>query len=122
AYKKVANKVRPVPTTMPAHARIIRKFPEDPLLSIPTLSPIPPAFMPGKRLTQQRIDELGVFTNEFLWPEERKLTAQVLTNNEFALAWDETEKGRFRDDYFSPVIIPTVEHVPWAHRQPPIPP
>ncbi|KAG2338061.1 hypothetical protein BDR05DRAFT_859288, partial [Suillus weaverae] len=76
----------------------------------------------GKHLTQQCIDELGVFTNEFLWPEERKLTAQVLTNNEFALAWDETEKGQFHDDYFSPVIIPTVEHVPWAHRQPPIPP
>jgi hypothetical protein len=32
------------------------------------------------------------------------------------------EKGRFRDDYFPPVVIPTIEHVPWMHRQPPIPP
>jgi len=26
--------------------------------------------------------------------------------NEKGLAWEETEKGRFRDDYFSPVKIP----------------
>ncbi|KAG2346603.1 hypothetical protein BDR05DRAFT_1047942 [Suillus weaverae] len=122
AYKKVANKVRPVPTTMPAHARIIRKLPEDPLLSLPSLSPTPPAFIPCKRLTQEHMDDLGVFSNKFLWPEERKLAAQVLSNNEVALAWDETEKGRFRDNYFPPVIIPTIEHIPWTHRQPPIPP
>jgi len=57
-----------------------------------------------------------------LLPKERKLAAQVLANNKLALAWDETEKGRFRDDYFQPVIIPTIEHTPWVHRQPPIPP
>jgi len=107
---------------MPSHARIIRRFPEDPLISLPILSPHPPAFTPGKRLTQERMNQLGVFQNEFLLPEERKLAAQVLANNELALAWDETEKGRFRDDYFQPVIIPTIEHMPWVHRQPPIPP
>lgn len=122
AYKKVANKVRPVATTMPSHARIVRRFPEDPLLSLPPLSPNPPEFHPGSRLSQERMDELGVFKNQFLWPEEQKLAALVLKNNELALAWDESEKGRFRDDYFPPVIIPTIEHVPWVHRQPPIPP
>ncbi|KAG1843079.1 ribonuclease H-like domain-containing protein [Suillus tomentosus] len=122
AYKKVANKVEPVATTMPAHARIIRHFPEDPLASLPFLSRTPPAFIPGTCLTQERMDKLGVFKNKFLLPEERKLATHVLMNNEFALAWDETEKGRFCDDYFPPVIIPTIEHVPWTHRQPPIPP
>jgi len=122
AYKKVANKVRPVATTMPSHARIIQHFPEDPLLSLPPLSPNPPDFHPGSRLSKERMDELGVFKNQFLWPEEQKLAALVLKNNELALAWDESEKGHFRDDYFPPVIIPTIEHVPWVHRQPPIPP
>ncbi|KAG2348491.1 hypothetical protein BDR05DRAFT_874391 [Suillus weaverae] len=122
AYKKVANKVRPVPATMPAHACIICKFPKDPLLSLPSLSPTPPAFIPGKRLTQERMDDLSVFSNKFLWPEEQKLAAQVLSNNEVALAWDETEKGQFCDDYFPPVVIPTIEHIPWTHCQPPIPP
>ena len=38
------------------------------------------------------------------------------------LAWTEAEKGRFRDEYFAPVRIPVVEHVPWAHKNLPIPP
>src|SRR5271168_453797 len=50
------------------------------------------------------------------------MVAQVLCNNKMGLAWDESEKERFRDDYLLPVVIPTIEHVPWAHRQPPIPP
>ena len=122
AYKKVENKVKPVATTMPDAAHIHRRFPENPLDSLPLLSSTPPEFLPGVRLSQERLDELGVLMNEFLWPEERKLVAQVLRNNEMGLAWDESEKGRFRDDYLSPVVIPTIEHVPWAHRQPPIPP
>jgi hypothetical protein len=122
AYKRVANKVKPVATTMPAHARIIHRFPKNPLLSLPLLSTHPPEFSPGRRLTQERMNDLGVFKNEFLWPEEQKLAAQVLSNNEYTLAWDESEKGRFRDDYFPPIIIPTIKHIPWTHRQPPIPP
>ena len=122
AYKKVANKIKPVTTTMPAHARIVRRIPEDPLLSLPTLLPNPPTFVPGVCLMQERMDQLGIFDSKFLWPEEQKLVAHVLMNNELALAWDESEKGRFRDDYFPPVVIPTIEHTPWVHRQRPIPP
>jgi len=122
AYKKVANKVKPVATTMPQHARIIRRIPEDPLLTLQPLSFHPPDFTPGRRLTLERVTELGILANSFLWPEERKLAAQILLNNEMGLAWDESEKGRFREDYFPPVVIPTVEHTPWVHRQPPIPP
>ena len=48
AYKKVANRVKPVATTMPQHAHIIRQFPEDPLLTLPLLSPHPPEFISGK--------------------------------------------------------------------------
>jgi len=68
------------------------------------------------------MDELGVLQNKFLWPEERKLAAQVLANNKLTLAWDETEKGCFCDDYFPPIVIPVIEHTPWTHCQPPIPP
>jgi len=57
-------------------------------------------------LTHARIEELGLLTNEFLWPEERELVAQVLRVNERGLAWEEIEKGRFRNKYFSPVKIP----------------
>ena len=78
AYKKVENKVKPIATTMPDAAHICCHFPEDPLDSLPPLSSQPPEFLPGVRLSQEQIDKLGILTNEFLWPEERKLVAQVL--------------------------------------------
>ena len=115
AYKNVTNKVKPVPTTMPSAAHIHQRFLEDPLDSLPELTPWPPEFLPRVRLTQEQMDQLGVMMNKFLWPEEHKLVAQVLRNNELCLAWDETEKGRFQDDYLSPVVIPTIEHIPWVH-------
>lgn len=70
AYKKVANKVQLVPGKMPSNACVIRQFPKDPLLSMPTLSPYPPTFTPGVRLTQEWMDGLGLFTNKFLMKEE----------------------------------------------------
>ena len=46
----------------------------------------------------------------------------MLLLNEKELAWEKTEKGRFRDDYFSPVKIPVQEYVPWAQKILLIPP
>jgi len=102
--------------------KIVRQFPEDPLETLLSISPYPPLFMPGTRLTKERMEGIGLLFNTFLWPEERQLVAQVLWLNEKGLAWDETEKGRFREDYFSPVKIPVQEHVPWARKTLPIPP
>ena len=47
--------------------------------------------------------------------------SEVLMKNEGALAWDDTEKGRFHKDYFDPMVIPTVEHELWALRNISIP-
>ena len=121
-YKRVDKKVRPVPATLPEEYRTICCIPEDPLLSLPLLPTHPPDFSPGKHLTQERLDELNLNADNFLWPEELKLVQHVLKLNELALAWTEAEKGRFRDEYFSPVKIPVVEHIPWAHKNLPIPP
>ena len=85
--------------------------------SLPALTPWLPEFLPGNCLIQEWMDGLGVMTNKFLWPEEHKLVAQILRNNELGLAWDESEKGRFQDNYLSPVVIPTIEHIPWVHCQ-----
>jgi len=41
------------------------------------------------------MEALGLWTNEFLWPQERSLVVQVLLMNEKGLAWEESEKGRF---------------------------
>ena len=115
AYKKVTNRVKPVATTMPQHAHIVHCFPEDLLRTLPHLSTHPPEFTPGKHLMHECMTELGVLNNLSLWPKEQNLTAQVLLLNKLGLAWDKSEKGCFRDDYFNPVIIPTIEHTPWVH-------
>ena len=106
AYKKAAKKVHPVAASPPEDFRVIRRRPEDPLLSLPTLPSHPPEFVPGTRLTQDRLDALELDKSNFLWPEEAKLAAHILKVNEMALAWTEAERGRFRDEYFSPVKIP----------------
>lgn len=38
------------------------------------------------------------------------------------LAWDKLEKGRFSDNWFNSILIPTIEHTPWALKNIPIPP
>ena len=102
-YKRVDKKVRPVPTTLPEEYRTVHRIPEDPLLSLPPLPTHPPEFTPGERLTQERLDDLKLNPDNFLWPEEVKLAQHILKLNEHALAWTEAEKGRFRDEYFTPV-------------------
>jgi len=121
AYKKVANKVQPVLGTMPADVRIIRQFPEDPLKTLPEVSQRPLPFSPGVCLTKKKMEKLGLLENEFLWPEERWLVAHMLWLNKKGLAWEETEKEKFKDNYFLPVKIPVQEHMPWAWKTLPIP-
>ena len=121
-YKQVNKKVRPVPTTLPEEYRTVRCIPEDPLLSLPLLPTHPPDFTPGERLSQERLDKLRLNCNNFLWPKELKLVQHVLKVNERTLAWTDAEKGWFKDEYFAPVKIPVIEHVPWAQKNLLIPP
>ena len=58
----------------------------------------------------------------FLWPEEEKLVHYLIKVHESAFAWNKNEKGKFSNEYFDPVVIPTMEHVPWVLRNIPIPP
>ncbi len=46
----------------------------------------------------------------------------MINVHEDAFAWDESEKGQFSSEYFDDVVIPTIEHIPWALRNIPIPP
>jgi hypothetical protein len=42
--------------------------------------------------------------------------------NQQALAFEDSERGTFKDEYFSPYKIATVPHVPWEYKNIPIPP
>jgi hypothetical protein len=58
----------------------------------------------------------------FLLPEERKLLHHFMMLHQDAFAWNDTERGHFREDFFPPIEIPVVPHKPWVQRNIPIPP
>ena len=86
---------------------------------MPVLPTILPEFTPGKRYTQERKDRMAIGMGDFLWLEENY---HLIKAHEEAFAWVEEEKGPFSTDYFNPIVIPTIEHVPWVLRNIPIPP
>jgi hypothetical protein len=121
-YKPVAKRTHPVPTTLPEEFRIQRRPIPDPFADLPTLPAKPPDFVPGKRYTQERKDANDVNPTDFLWPDEEKLVHELVKLQEDALAWEEIEKGSFKPEYFDPIVLPVVEHVPWQLKNIPIPP
>lgn len=121
-YKKVENKVRPVATTLPEEYRIVRRSPPNILDDLPPLPILPPPFVPGFRYTQERRDSFPANPTGFLTDEEVNLVHHIVCLHEKTFAWDESEKGRFDEQWFDPIRIPTVEHVPWALKGLPIPP
>jgi Integrase zinc binding domain/RNase H-like domain found in reverse transcriptase len=122
-YKPVARKIRPVLADLPDKFRITRNIIGDPLADMPTLSPNPPPFTPTGRYTADNralIDK--VHPGEFLWPQERELMHHFMCIQNQGFAWDDSQRGRFREDFFPPVVMPVVEHKPWVLRNMPIPP
>jgi hypothetical protein len=122
AYKPVDRRVRPISGTFPQEALVHRRFPHDPLEGLPILSRNPPEFIPTKKITAERLKLININEDGFLWPEEEKLFKQVMVLNEAALAFEETDRGTLREDYFSPYIMPTIPHSAWEERNIPIPP
>jgi hypothetical protein len=122
-YKPVALKTRPIATFLPEKYRIIRNIIGDPLADIPTLSPNPPPFRPTGRYTTERRDIIDkVHSGDFLWSAERELMHHFMCLQHLGFAWNDTERGRFREDFFPPVVMPVVSHKPWVLRNIPIPP
>lgn len=122
-YKPVAKKVNAVPATLPAKFRIERHILGDPLADMPTLSPNPPDYVPTGRYTPERRDFIdSQHATDFLWPEERKLMHHFMMLQNLAFAWDDSERGHFRDDFFPPIEIPTLPHTPWCEKNFAIPP
>ena len=122
-YKSVALKTRPVVQELPAEFRIRREIIGDPLAEMPKLSTNPPDFIPTGRYTQERKDQFDkVHGEDFLLPEERKLMHHFMMQQSYGFAWDDTERGRFREDFFPPIDIPIIPHRPWVLKNIPIPP
>lgn len=122
-YKPVALKTRPFFSELPSKFRILRNIKGNPLTDLPNLDPNPPSFKPIGQYTRDQMDKIDqVHKGDFLWPEERKLLHHFMMLQNQAFAWDDNERGRFREDFFPPVEMPVVEHKPWVLRNIPIPP
>ena len=119
-YKKVANKTRPVATTLPENFRILRHEHPNPLQNLRPLPTHPPKFSPIGRFTQERRNAMDL-GKDFLTPEEVKLAEWIVSTHNKAFAWSDEERGAFDPQYFAPIEIPHISHVPWVLRQGPIP-
>jgi len=99
--------------TLPERFRIMKKIVDDSLQGIPKLPEYPPEFKPRGRYTLERKKKLDMaYEKGFLWPEERKLIHWLVKEQNEAFAWNDTEKEKFKEEYFSPVEILTVAHIP----------
>ena len=108
-YKPVALKVKPVVGELPDKFRIVRNITGDPLEKLPTLNPHPPPFKPHGRYTQERKELFDAANPGFLQPTEQDLLHHFMTLHQDAFAWNDTERGHFREDFFPPVDIPVVQ-------------
>jgi hypothetical protein len=121
-YKPVARKVKPVLEDLPAKFRIIREIIGDPLANMPVLNPRPPPFTPTGRYTRERMEQFDKDNPHFLLPEERALLHHFMMLHNEGFAWDNSERGHFREDFFPPIDIPVIPHEPWVERNIRIPP
>ena len=87
---------------------------------MPLLPPHPPDFIPTGRFTLERRSQMPI-GRDFLWPEEIKLAEWIICTHNSAFAWTDEERGSFDPEYFAPIEIPHISHVPWVLRQGPIP-
>ena len=122
-YKPVALKTKPIVGELPAEFRIRREIIGDPLADMPKLLPNPPNFEPVGRYTAERKEKIDQrHKGDFLSDEERKLLHHFMMLQNEGFAWEDSERGRFREDFFPPINIPVVPHKPWILRNIPIPP
>jgi len=92
--------------------------------SFTTFHPILSLSLPSSQSTLQtsrllksspgEMEKMDINPQVFLWPEEHKLVLFIIKGQGAAIAWDLSEQGNFRRDYFEPIVIPTVEHIPWV--------
>ena len=116
----MANKTRPVATTLPENFRVIRLDHPNPLANMLPLPTHPPDFVPTGHISRERRDKMSLGDN-FLWPEEIKLVEWIICAHDKAFAWTDDERGAFDPKYFAPIEIPHIAHIPWVLRQGPIP-
>jgi hypothetical protein len=114
-YTPVHLKKRPVPVSVPLLKREpYRNIPLPEAPQIPTHPPPIKEFAYTEKLSAPRVQTiLDNMDRKFLSCEEQDLLFWVLTQNEEAIAFEDSDCGRFKKKYFPDYIMETVPHTPW---------
>ena len=82
---------------------------------MPKLSPRPPAFIPTGCYTEEAREVIKkAHDGDFLWPEERKLVHHLMVLQNEAFVWNDSQKGKFKEEYFPPVVMLVIAYQPWV--------
>ncbi|KAG6864744.1 hypothetical protein C0993_008570, partial [Termitomyces sp. T159_Od127] len=93
-YKPVALKTKPVASSVPEEFRIEHKIFGDPLADMPPLNPNPPLFQPRGHFTEERCQQfLKDHNTGFLTHAELNVLSDMMSKQNKAFAWDNTERG-----------------------------
>jgi len=85
-YKKAANHIHPVQTTLPKEYHILCHIPSNPLISLPPLPRHPPDFVPSEKFTEEWKEKMNINPLGFLWLEEHKLILFPIREQEAEIA------------------------------------
>src|SRR6202142_2098416 len=90
---------------------------------MPILDPNPPPFKPCGQYMQDQKEKMDkLHSEEFLLPDERALLHDFICKQNPGFAWDDSERGSFRTNFFPPVDFPVILHMPWVEKNILIPP
>ena len=121
-YKLVHLKIKPVIRELPDKFRIIKNIIGNPIKDLPTLLTDPPRFKHTGCYTKEQRDKFDKAHPSFLWPPEWHLLHCFMMIYNDVFAWDNSEHGHFREDFFFPADISVIPHKPWIQHNIPIPP
>ena len=122
-YRPVALKTHPVLGTLPSKFHIECNIIRDPLtdILIPPLILLP--FALWNHYTNEWCNKMdNLHPPGFLWPIECDLLHHFMALQNEGFALDDSEHGHFCEDFFPPIKIPVIMHMPWVEQNILIPP
>ncbi|KAF8314108.1 hypothetical protein DL93DRAFT_2039554, partial [Clavulina sp. PMI_390] len=122
-YKPKELRMRPVPVSAPSMPREPYKpIPEPDVPDMPHHPPNWRNYPYSERLTRERVAVImdGI-EPDFLSDDETSLLMWVVSQNESAIAFEDSERGTFKPEYFPDYTMEVVPHTPWQERTIPIP-
>ncbi|KAG6879173.1 hypothetical protein C0992_004638 [Termitomyces sp. T32_za158] len=112
-YKPVALKTKPVASSVSKDFRIEQKIIGNPLADMPPLTPNPPPFVLTGRFTNKRRKQFLANHNKgFLTAAKLNVLTNLMAKQNKAFAWEDSECGSLRTNFFLPIVIPTIPHIP----------